>query len=155
MSSNHGVESAGARFCRFENWCLAETASKILAGATFGYLGTAVFTTLNPVSGAIFGATFFVVDAVAQTVFAQCFNEGKRTIISSLSAFIVSALATGALINAAFGVSLTGETALVLAASAIAAEFLVTAVLVCCCGIVIFGAVSNTSAAQKPVIASN
>lgn len=102
------------------------------AGAAVGYLGAWAFTAVAPVTGAIFGATYALVDALAQPLFG-CGQPRNCCSVSFIVASVVSALATKAIMDAAFGIALTTEVALILAASSIAASVAVAVAFVGCC----------------------
>lgn len=97
-------------------------------GAGLGYLCARIFTTINPVAGAIFGATATLISKLARPVFKSLFegpgaNESSKT-IGWLLENTVGILASAAITTYA-GYSMTAYSALILTVSALAAPLII------------------------------
>ena len=138
MSANAGAIGVGC--CLLSSCGVTAATAYSALGAAFGYLGAHYIKVLNPAmvinptTGAIFGATFALVDVCAKAMFACCCNKGNITCGSSIVSAVIAAFTTKFILEAAMGITLTGQAVLVLAGSTIAAELVIAAAVVCCCG---------------------
>ena len=104
-----------------------------------GILNAGIYA-INPVTGAIFGATFMVIKMIAQPIFESWLGypeSDKARCVSYFAAMSVSIITTKFLMQAGLGIALTAEAALYLA---ICTSFYSVCVLVCtiAAGVIIY-----------------
>jgi hypothetical protein len=89
----------------------------------FGYIGAAVFTTINPLLGAAFGVTSALITTITKVAldkFAENLSNGQRKFI----AYAIGILGGAAVAGAVLGTALSVTTALALFISILAAKCL-------------------------------
>ncbi len=109
--------------------------------AVFGYAGAALFTTINPLVGAIFGVTSSIISSVAHEVLSKAnWTSPAKDIISS-GAGILGGAAVVAIVA---GTTLTPAVALGLFISILAAKLVFSMLtLLCGCGVAAIGFAGN------------
>lgn len=104
-------------------------AGEVILGYACGYLGASIFTSLNvnPMAGGIFGATYGLIRACTQPIFARMLNEERSTSQggSFLCSVIVSGIAARFIVGATLGVSLTTGATLGMILAGFAASLLI------------------------------
>jgi hypothetical protein len=88
--------------------------------AIFGYVGTAIFTTINPLIGAGFGVTSSIITTVAREILNN--NTKFDPLVKSILSNTVGVLAGAALVGAITGVALTPMIGVCLFISILAAK---------------------------------
>jgi phosphate/sulfate permease len=109
------------------NYVAKETISTAAAGA-FGYLGANLFTTFDPVHGAVFGVVAKLVGLVAEPIIKKILVPPGANDDAKFLAFVVLALvqmSAAVSICAAAGFQMTLSTAVALMVSQIGARLLV------------------------------
>jgi hypothetical protein len=90
--------------------------------AVFGYAGAALFTTINPVIGALFGCTSSVITSITKAIFEKA-NWGTPA-IKSIAANALGILGGAGVVALVAGTTLTPMVALGLFISIVAAKII-------------------------------
>lgn len=105
----------------------------IAVEAVFGYAGAALFTTINPLVGALFGVTSSVITSVAKEILSQARWTSPAANVLANGIGILGGAAVVALVA---GTTLTPSVALGLFISILAAKIIFgLATLLCGCGV--------------------
>jgi|GEM_PF-2877126 len=112
----------------------AATALNIGANASVGYIAGSVFTIINPIGGAIFGATYFLTNLLTDVILgsAGCNNNTALKIAKFVISGVLGAVAATFTV-AALGFPITFTAAAMLAGGMALVNWPIKSIINCCC----------------------